>query len=337
MIAPLVSMLCSLIVVADSGVDLNKFLTGFSSAAGEFATMRGTKGVSYGLAGIISIGLGYFSSWVAGLLMIISSKDKKYIYFAITPIVFIMLIQSAKLIIFVGLAMFISGVMIGRILNRSADFKFTFLFKFKNIFILFLLMALIAFSFTTRDGYGDSSGIGELFELLKYLVSSYLFGPLYAFDDFFKFTIGTASNSTYLDDYNAGGVYTFYSLFSFLGFEKQFPVGTYAETGFVDGIFETNIFTAFRGLIYDFGVFGSILVLMVIGFVFNYNYYFARRDCGPLRLAFASITIPFGFIIYLISPFMANYLFLQVAIIFIFLKMAFKKQNYASNSSIKTI
>lgn len=318
-IFPLISIISSLFVIADSGVDLTKFLTGFSGVAGEFATMRGTTGVSYGIFGILSVGSGYFSSWCAGLLFSLQRKSGKYVFFASAPIFFIMLTQSAKLILFVGFSMFVSGLVIGRIFGGSLLFQYFNIKGFKNMAIIIVLVGIaIGFSFTTREGYGDYADILELVAMLKYLLSSYLLGPLYAFNDFFKFTIGLPSDSNYLNDYNSGGIYTFYSIFSLLGYYKDFPMGTYAETGFSPGIYETNIFTAFRGLVYDFGIFGSIIFMFIIGLLFNIFYFFAKKNHNSFAIGIVSISIPFGFIIYLISPFMANYLFLQAFMITVF-------------------
>lgn len=326
---PITSIFLSLSVMAASGVNPSEIVSNPAAAAGKFATMRGTVGVNYGLAGVLSIGFSYFSCWYAGFLYGARRLKAASLFLLVTPVFFIMLTQSAKLILFVGMSLFVSGFTFGRFSIGSKALKYSQILK--NISKITLsaisVFCIVIYSFTTRDGYRDFDGISNFLDVISFLLSSYLFGSLYAFSDFFVFTLHLESRSNFVNDYGEYGRYTFHSIASWFGYSRDFPIGTYSETGFKEGVFQTNIFTIFRGLIYDFGVSGSIVVFFTIGLFFNLFYYLARRYGNAIFVGIASIYIPFGFISYLISPFMANYLFLQaflVAAFLIFSKLKFR-------------
>jgi hypothetical protein len=62
--------------------------------------------------------------------------------------------------------------------------------------------------------------------------------------------------------------------FRALGDARPVPLGVYDEFFEIDGVLITNIYTAFRGLIFDFGLFGSLLFAVLAGLIANLSFYF---------------------------------------------------------------
>jgi len=149
---------------------------------------------------------------------------------------------------------------------------------------------------------------------LLYAIRSYLFGQVYAFSDFFSDRVGMPSVSSFSRDSFAMGQYTFQGITSILGFEKDILP---RESGFQKYVFETNIFTIYRGLIHDFGIVGTYLVLMIMGLVWNYAFYrmIARRYSILFGAIYVSFVV-FGVVSYLFSAFVAKYLILNIALVY---------------------
>jgi oligosaccharide repeat unit polymerase len=87
---------------------------------------------------------------------------------------------------------------------------------------------------------------------------SYAFGAIPAFDYWL-------SSSFSLADRFYLGENTFIGIFNLLGIVSR-QKGIYS-TGFVSGSISTNIYTVFRGLILDYGIFGSFLFSYLWGFL----------------------------------------------------------------------
>jgi oligosaccharide repeat unit polymerase len=147
-------------------------------------------------------------------------------------------------------------------------------------------------------------------------------GQIYAFSDFFSFAVDLPSESTYKNDFGAYGAFTFASIFNMFGIGKDFPPGMYEESLGYNDIFETNIFTFFRGLIYDFGVFGSLIFMFIFGIFSN----IVMWNILIRRHVFLSIPILISIIVfilmgYIFSVFVARYVFLVACVAWVTLIM----------------
>lgn len=132
--------------------------------------------------------------------------------------------------------------------------------------ILFLLpVILVAFLARGLSGIEDTE---LLFSLLRNMFASYFFGHLYAFSDWFSFYIGGKSEFSYFPSSMLGGFYTFMPIYEMFSQGPSIPSGIYSEYYSYEAgkiAFETNIYTMFRGLIIDFGLFGGLIVLVLLG------------------------------------------------------------------------
>jgi hypothetical protein len=106
----------------------------------------------------------------------------------------------------------------------------------------------------------------------------------------------------------------------------------YEESGWYKDLFETNIFTFFRGLIDDFGVVGSLLFMLVFGtFAHAVTYRILTRARAWFALAVFNTIVVFILMGYLVSVFSARYAFLTAAVTWLLLNL--NERLYRTNNS----
>jgi len=292
------------------------------ATAGRFAALRGNEGMEYGLIGSLGVVLTYLSASLGGIIY--SVKKTRFlrnmiVLQAMSPGILAMVIQSSKLIFLISFCFFLSGLFLSNI--YKLDY---FRFNMKNIsrvvIILLFISPFILMSFVSREHYGDLNDFYKILDALKYAATSYALGQIYAFSDFFSFYIGMDSNSSYLQDYNRFGAYTFSSIAEIFGAKIDFPPGLYLETGKYEDVFETNIFTIFRGVILDFGISGSLILFMILGAFSNvvFSNIINFRNNIFSSAAYMHIIV-FILMTYLQSVFMARYMYANFFILFLIL------------------
>jgi oligosaccharide repeat unit polymerase len=147
---------------------------------------------------------------------------------------------------------------------------------------------LLGFSARGVDVLDDG---GAVFTTL----ASYTVTHPFAFSDWLSRYLGGESSLHYYDATAPAGYYTFTPLFNLLGIRVALPDGTYAEYFSQDEVLAGNIYTMYRGLIVDFGVGGSFVVMTLLGVVFGQIF----RQCkshawAPLSAALYCFS--FGFL-----------------------------------------
>jgi oligosaccharide repeat unit polymerase len=296
-----------------SGFDLRSVIFDLIETSGSYAALRGHEDVEYGLLGLLSIFFTNLAPALGGLIYSserLKGKGLRVLALSIGPAVYYMLTQSTKLALMLAIAIWISSVMLAKILNGDLSlFKRSEMSKWAIYAVV--LLPLISLSFLTRQGYSDYSGAGDALNLLSYLFLSYAVGQIYAFSDFFSYYIGMESSQSYRDDYLSLGYYSFKSIFDAFGGTKYFPPGYYDENFSIGDLLSTNIFTVFRSLIYDFGLLGSVVFMFCFGFVVHASYYRLLVAKKPWFNGAAFIVFSvFIFMSYLYSVFSARYMFL---------------------------
>ena len=291
--------------------------------SGQFAAIRGNAGVNYGFYGMLGTMFTYTTSVICGLIF---NRIKRYsVRFFLVIIAFLpggsmMVIQSSKLIFLISVCFFIGALLLSRLYaNKNKIFSVKAVF---NIGLTILLVTpFIFFSIISREHYGDLEP-SALIANLTYAINSYIFGQIYAFSDFFSYYLEMPSKSKFYIDSDSYGAYTFYSVLNLFGFSKEFIPGLYIESGYVDGVFETNIFTIFRGVINDFGIIGSFVFFGLAGLVVNYTFYkmLYRRESIIRGLFFVGVFVAMV-ISYLVSVFMARYMYSTLFLTYIILKV----------------
>lgn len=90
-------------------------------------------------------------------------------------------------------------------------------------------------------------------------LKQYAFGMIPAFDFYFE---------NMLPQKLSYGKYTFLGILEFIGYQdSSLPMGVYHEIDLGVGNYSTNIFTAFRSLIDDFGIGGTALFFILLGII----------------------------------------------------------------------
>jgi oligosaccharide repeat unit polymerase len=306
-----------------NGWTLSDLLFDLLATSGRFAALRGNQGMEYGLVGILGVLFTYLPASLGGLIYAASNRGRVFrlfiIIIAMMPGVLAMVIQSSKLIFLIALCFFISGLFINN-LHGLREIKInTKLIKISlKLFIVIFPLTLI--SFISREHYGDLDDLSKTTDVIFHALASYALGQTYAFSDFFSYYIGMDSASIYNQDYYRMGAYTFTSIAEIFGANVDFPPGLYLETGRYEDIFETNIFTFFRGAILDFGIIGSLILFSILGFFshlsFTRTLIFKNKILSNL---FYMHIVVFVFMTYLISVFMARYMYVNFVVLFIIL------------------
>lgn len=309
-----VAILLSLATMIKNGFTINQIIFDLIRTSGQYAAVRGNDGMEYGLIGMLGTLTTYLSPALGGLIN--SERKNKWLLAAsISPSLLTMVIQSSKLIFLIAVCFYIAGSVAGRLLQHQLSIP-----KIRNPLRLLvgvtLASALVLISFISRLGSFEINNLDTITDPLAFSIASYTLGQIYAFSDFFSFATHAPSISSFKDDFYSYGAYTFNSVFATFGIGKDFPPGMYEESGWYSDVFETNIFTVFRGLIYDFGIIGSLICLYLIGLISHLITYqtLAQRKPWAAATAFIAITV-FILMGYLFSIFVARYaLFTSVAL-----------------------
>ncbi|HTF96209.1 MAG TPA: O-antigen polymerase [Cellvibrio sp.] len=107
----------------------------------------------------------------------------------------------------------------------------------------------------------------QIIESLQDYLRSYSIGGVYAFSDWLRWHVFEQQvNTNYIQQTDTLGVLTFWGLAKYLPTTYQMPAGYYLEYFEVEGVVRTNVYTAFRGLIIDFSLPGSLIFLSGLGY-----------------------------------------------------------------------
>lgn len=316
------SIVFSTLTMIINGWSIESMLSDLLYVSGRFAALRGNEGMEYGLIGILGVFFTYLSAALGGLVSYSRQPITQKVMcgsMAIFPALFSMVIQSSKLIFLVAISFYIASLLLAKVYASNLRLiKRKYIFR--TLLIIALVMPFILFSFFSREGYSDFEDIGASMSLLRYALASYALGEVYAFSDFFSFYLGMNAQSGYLHDFYSLGAYTFAAVYQTLGFPKEFPAGLYTESVYYSDLYETNVFTVFRGLIYDFGGVGTIIFFFAIGLIINYFFHrlLWKKNSWLSCVIFTWITV-FSIMSYLISVFMARYMFLNGAAVYVIL------------------
>jgi oligosaccharide repeat unit polymerase len=316
------SIAFSILSLMSYGYDLYAIFFDLLKTSGDFAKYRGNGYFPSNSLGSIAILFTYLSSVLGGIIYI--GKEGKLqkliiILLALTPSIFYMLIQSSKLIFFFSIGFFVTSNIIRKIYFQNYS-----LFKsgtiIKIAYSSVLVVPLLAISVLSREHYNDFDDYGKSLALIFRTLMDYAFAQVFAFADFFSYIIGMHSEVDYLDDTYSYGLYTFTFIFDMLGSTRTIPPGLYQDSYSYNDLISTNIFTIFRGLIYDFGILGSIIYLFLLGIVANFSFYNLLKNKRPwASFSILIIIIEYCCGSYLLSMFMARYMFLLGFVVYLIL------------------
>lgn len=318
------SIIFSSMVIIENGFNFNQFLIDFVSTSAAFAKQRGTENINYGIYGVLSVFFTYFSALIGGVISFfkLSNLNKFKIYIiSILPSVFVMVTQSSKIIFLISTIFFISSIFLLMVYKRK-DLKITIKETAKIGLFFLSLFPLIILTFILREGYNNFFNLNDALQTLKPPINSYFFGSVYAFADFFSYYTNSTSFSNYEIEYFQMGYYSFKPIFELFGGTKTFPVGYYPDYFSYNNIIATNIFTAFRGFIQDFGLIGTLLFFFIFSFLINLCYFKILNGkqewfCSAIYIMF----IAYLGLSFLLNIFTARYVFLIVLAFYLIMKI----------------
>lgn len=267
-----ISMILIFLDLMTQGVVFNGNIVDF---AGQLASLRYAEELVANNYSKISNIINYAIPSIGGVMFAVFTSRWRRLFvilLAFLPLIFVLVSQSAKGPFLLGGALFLNGILICKLISGQRNLITLSELK-KTLPYVFFIIALMIFSFLSR-GVNLEDADGRL-QLYSYLVS-YSSGHLYAFADWLQFEISGNSVTSYDNINLTYGFYTFMGFFRILGDGRLIPVGTYEEVFNYNNFVITNVYTIFRGLVTDFGILGSLVVLFVAGVFFNFCYYFLR-------------------------------------------------------------
>lgn len=257
---------------------------------------------------------GYACPLIGGLSYHLFQGKKKVVSFlGFFPSVLEGFVQGAKMGIITGAIMWIIGYMI---VSQLFDVQIKLKIKHVIGIILGVFSFFLLLFITMMFRYGDLNI--DTFNIITGKIISYSLGHLPAFDLWYDGLNDDISNYTF-------GGRTFNGITNPLGilqreggvFEDPVEISPFGDS--------TNVFTAFRFFIEDFGVVGSLLYLLIIGFICGsiYVQYQMKRNIvlnvTLLSMIYFYIAWSFGTSIFAYTSYLALIIYIYI-ILFFFLK-----------------
>jgi oligosaccharide repeat unit polymerase len=245
---------------------------------------------------------------IGGLLLSLKYNSIKLKMIAFTPLFAAFslgIIEGTRSSILLGLIIFFSAWLSRQvIIEKRNNLKNQYL-KFIISGIIFILGFTLLFILIQWLRQGMDVLLADL---LIDRIRAYFFGYLAAFSNW----LVESGELNY-----SGGITTFAGPFNLLGILER-PLGFYDPINISSNI-STNIFTAFRGLIIDFSIIGSILIAFIIGFITQL--FFQKNHLNKI-ISTLPVSIFYAFTLYspLISIFHYNSILFSWIIVFLLIK-----------------
>lgn len=329
-----ISLAGSFIHLFAQGFTLNELFTNPIAVASKFADARYNDGLTYSVFGPISLLFSNISVIIGGLIFgSVDAKKNKKILFAFLPSIIILLSQSSKGLFFQSVFLFLGSILVTKIYaNQLRTFYARGLIRASWIVLGFVV--LLVLSFLSRGGLMNIQDIGVLFSNLRILFATYFFTHVYAFSDWF--TAYTGGNATYYYDTSNYylGFYTFTAIFEFFGSTKVTPDGVFVEYYRYTDLLDSNIYTIFRGMIMDFGLFGALAFMVINGWVINFMYYvFLRRQRPVFTVIFVIFMLEYFYISFIIS--LLTWSIIPFTFVICYLILKFNSYDFVLKPAIK--
>lgn len=256
---------------------------------------------------------------IGGLLFGADRRTPKFRYLILSfiPAILVTLIEANKGTFFLVAAYFWGGLLVTKLSNRDKSLFTTKGAKRLLSYSPYILI-LIIFSFLSR-GIDIDNTIWDIANKLLYYFRSYSSGHLYAFADWMSFYLDDSHRQIYHDLIAPPGFYTFMSIFKFAGIDIIVPDGVFDEYFKIDDLLQTNIYTYYRGLIIDFGLYGSVFFVFCFGLILNVSYVLALKRQSDLFNALFISFVGFVYTSFIISIFIWNSPFVCFSIVYLVL------------------
>lgn len=271
------ALACLLIDAAIQGFSLSALTSDFFAASNSFLSARYSDDLISNIFSQLATVLNYLASFIGGLIYwAISVRQERWkkaavIVMTFVPSIFVLTVQAAKGTIFLSLALFVSGILLCRARSKQ-DLPINWSTFWIGVRYAAILLPFLIVSFVSRGLY-EARSLDDAFFTLRRNFTSYALGHVYAFSDWFDYTIMMKRGVEFyrVEDVSYG-FYTFMSVFRALGDDRFVPAGVFEEY-YDDGQFvATNIFTAFRSLITDFTLIGSLVFAVLVSSIIHLSF-----------------------------------------------------------------
>ncbi len=248
------------------GFTIAEFAANPIAAANRYLMARYDGLVSPNIFSQASVVLNYIAVAVGGILIVRVRglvAQAAILVAAFLPSLVYMQVYADKGTLFLAAAYFFGALVASRV--AAGDLRLMTRGTLISIFTcLVILVPALVLTMAARNGSpnGPTDAIGKIMFYLR----SYAFGHIYAFSDWFNHYLVGSSVMEYTDP--AGNTWGYWSVMAvgeILWPEYELPDGYFTEYFFVSGVIQTNVYTMFRGAIYDFGVSGILIVMSLIG------------------------------------------------------------------------
>ncbi|MWL87983.1 MULTISPECIES: O-antigen polymerase [unclassified Cupriavidus] len=246
------------------------------------------------------------------------AKRARILVLTFLPSILGMILLGAKGTLFQAFAFYWGGTLVCKI--QRGDLRILSREEIRKLLPYgALVVGLVTVSLLSR--FIGNAG-ADILEGLQRLFASYVTAHLYGFSDWFSFTTDASFTQYYFDLHNSSALYTFTPIARLLGDTTALPPGTYDEYFTYDALFQTNIYTMFRGLIIDFGMWGSLLFMVLFGVAMHLSYWMFLVARYPAMSASIFIhSVGYFYSSFMISLLTYNSIYLSVVIIAIVLFM----------------
>ena len=263
------ALACLMVDATIQGVSLSALTSDFFAVSNSFMSARYSDDIISNVFSQLATVLNYLASFIGGLIYwAISDRAERWkkaalILMTFVPSIFVLTVQAAKGTIFLSLALFVSGILLCRARSKQ-DLPINWGTFLIGVRYAAVLLPFLVLSFISRGLY-EARSFDDLTFTLRRNFTSYALGHIYAFSDWFDYTIMTIRGvGFYRIEDETYGFYTFMSIFRALGDDRFVPGGVFDEY-YDDGLFvSTNIYTVFRSQITDFTLLGSLIFAVFI-------------------------------------------------------------------------
>lgn len=272
-VCSLFSTCMAFISVLQQGISIQQIIMSPLSAGGIYASNRYSGDIVSSIYSQLGLQFSYYSAVLGGLVYGSRKPYENKIIFlvlAFLPATLIMLLQSAKGLFFFSIFLFSGGVLVTRIFNKNYNLINLATLRAILPYVVIAIPFVVA-SFLSRGLYQlDDSSI--IFDRLRAYLVSYSSVHLPAFSDWFSHRYFGESLFEYKQETATLGFYTFMAFFRLFGDAREIPLGVYDEFYFYGEFIKGNLYTVFRGLISDFGLIGSLLLAIIMGYIAAMTY-----------------------------------------------------------------
>lgn len=302
------TIFCLIVDLFIQGVTVSAVLSNPLEVAQQMMVRRYLGQLTPNIFGQLSFVLQYPSAILGGFVFSsMSQGGRKRLVLLLTflPSIMAMLLQGAKGALFLVLVLFWGAHLIYKV-NEGQLKVFTWRDVRRSVPYAGVVVVFVTISFLSRilDASGTPDGAQQ--QIVR-LFASYAAAHIYAFSDWFSELLGGSQALFYSDGLGRYGFYTFTALAKLFGNDTKVPDGVYEEYFKYEDMFQTNIYTMFRGLINDFGLGGSVLAMFAAGIAIHFAYYlFLRMRRPALSTSIFIHSIGFFYTSFIISLFIWN-------------------------------